>query len=55
MMPDVESLLNEDEFIADTVDTLKEDVELYGKRECLKGAISKDISIFTGWQKTMDT
>ena len=37
MMTDVESILNEDEFFADTVDTPKEGVKQHKKRECFEG------------------
>ena len=33
-MTDVESILNDDEFFADTVDTPKEGIEQHKKREC---------------------
>ena len=42
MMPDVENIVNFDEFFADAVDRLKEGVEQHRKRECLKNAISKN-------------
>ena len=41
IMIEVKSILNDDEFFGDTVDTPKEGVEQHRKRECLKGAISK--------------
>ena len=40
-MADVENMLNDDDFLADTVDTQKEGVEQHRKPECLKSAISK--------------
>ena len=40
-MTDVENILNDDEFFADTVDTLKEGVDQHRKREFLKRAVSK--------------
>ena len=40
-MTDVESILNDDEFFADTVDTPKEGIEQHKKRECLKSTIGK--------------
>ena len=40
-MTDIENMLNNDELFADTVDTPKEGVEQYKKREFLKSAISK--------------
>ena len=39
VIADVESILNENEFLGDTVDTLKGGVKQHRKRECLKGAI----------------
>ena len=42
MMPDVENIVNFNEFFADAVDRLKEGVEQHRKRECLKNAISKN-------------
>ena len=41
MMADVESILNEDEFFSDTVDTPKEGVEQHRKRKYLNGVIRK--------------
>ena len=41
-MPDVENIVNFNEFFADAVDRLKEGVEQHRKRECLKNAISKN-------------
>ena len=40
IMLDVENVLNDDEFFADNVDTLKEGIEQHRKRESLKDAIS---------------
>ena len=40
-MADFENILNDDDFFADTVDTLKEGTEQHRKRECLKSFISK--------------
>ena len=40
-MVDVESILNDDEVFADTVDTPKESIDQHEKRQCLKGALSK--------------
>ena len=40
-MADVESILNEDEFFSDTVDTPKEGVEQHRKRKYLNGVIRK--------------
>ena len=40
-MTDVQNILNDDEFFADTVETLKEGVEQHKKREFLKSAIIK--------------
>ena len=54
MMTDVESILNDDEFFADTVDTPKEGAEQHKKRECLKGAIRKG-KVLGGNQKAMVT
>ena len=47
-MADAESMLNEDGFSADTVDTPREGVEQHGKQECLKGAINKGKVYFLG-------
>ena len=41
MMTDAGSILLDNEFFADTVDTPKESVEQYRKQECLKSALSK--------------
>ena len=41
MVADVDSILNDDEFFADTIDRPKEGVEQHKKRGCLKEAISK--------------
>ena len=40
-MLDVENMLDDDEFFADTVDTLQEGTEEQTKRGCLKDAIGK--------------
>ena len=40
-MTDAGSILSDNEFFADTVDTPKEGVEQYRKQECLKSALSK--------------
>ena len=42
MMAYVESILNEENFFADTVNAPKEGIEQYRKQECLKSAISKE-------------
>ena len=51
IMADVENILCNDEFFADTVDTPKESVEQYRKQECLKTTISKDKVNFLGGKK----
>ena len=48
MMADVESILNDEEFFGDTVDTPKEGVEQHRKRECLKDVISKGKTYLLG-------
>ena len=40
-MDDVGNILNDDDFLRDIADTLKEGIEQYEKRECLKSAINK--------------
>ena len=40
-MPDVENKLDDDEFFADTVDTLQEGIVEQKKWGCLKGLIDK--------------
>ena len=49
-----EKKLNEDEFIADTVDNPKEGIEQRRKQECLFCNKQKQIA-FTRWQKTIGT
>ena len=41
VMPDVENILNDDEFFGDIVDTPKEGIEQHKKWKCLKVAIDK--------------
>ena len=41
-MADVENILNDDDFLGDTVDALKEGIEQHWKRKFLKVALSKD-------------
>ena len=41
MMSDVENMLDDDEFFADTADKLQEGIEEQRKRGCLKGVIGK--------------
>lgn len=47
MMSDVEKIVNNDEFFAETVHAPKEGVEQQRKRKCLKGAINKGKKIFS--------
>ena len=47
-MADVENILNDDDFLGDSVDTLKEDIEQHRKRECLKSIISKGKAYLLG-------
>ena len=47
-MADVESILNDDEFYGDSVDTLKEGIQQHKKRECLKSTISKSKAYLLG-------
>ena len=47
-MADVENILNDDDFLGDSVDTLKEDTEQHRKRECLKSIISKGKAYLLG-------
>ena len=49
-MADVENILNDDDFLGDSVDTLKEDTEQHRKRECLKSIISKG-KVYLFWSK----
>ena len=49
-MADVENILNDDDFLGDSVDTLKEDIEQHRKRECLKSIISKG-KAYLFWSK----
>ena len=51
MMPDVENMLNDEEFFGDAVDTPKEGVEQHRKRECLKDVISKGKAYLLGANK----
>ena len=48
IMADVENILNDDDFLGDSVDTLKEDIEQHRKRECLKSIISKGKAYLLG-------
>ena len=41
MVLNVKNILYNDEFFTDTVDTLRQSVEQYRKRECLRSATSK--------------
>lgn len=47
MMSDVEKIVNNDEFFAETVHAPKEGVEQQRKQKCLKGAINKGKKIFS--------
>ena len=47
-MADVENILNDDDFLGDSVDTLKEGIEQHRKRECLKSIISKGKAYLLG-------
>lgn len=51
MMSDVEKIVNNDEFFAETVYTPKEGVEQQRKRKCLKGAINKGKTYLASSQK----
>ena len=53
-MADVENILNDDDFLGDSVDTLKEDIEQHRKRECLKSIISKGKAYLLGSKWTQE-
>ena len=53
-MADVENILNDDDFLGDSVDTLKEDIEQHRKRECLKSIISKGKAYLLGSKQTQE-
>ena len=53
-MADVENILNDDDFLWDSVDTLKEGIEQYRKRECLKSIISKGRAYLLGSKWTQE-
>ena len=41
IMPDIENILNDDDFFGDIFDTPREEIEQHRKRECLKGVIDR--------------
>ena len=47
-MADVENILNDDDYLGDTVDTPKQGIEQHRKRECLKSFIGKDKTYLLG-------
>ena len=49
-MDDVGNILNDDDFFRDIADTLKEGIEQYEKRECLKSAINKGKAHLLGYK-----
>ena len=53
-MADAESILNDDDFFGDTVDTPKETIEQHRKRECLKSVISKGKVYLLGSKWTLE-
>ena len=53
-MADVENILNDDDFLGDSVDTPKEGIEQHRKRECLKSVISKDKAYLLGSKWTQE-
>ena len=53
-MADVENILNDDDFLGDSVDTLKEGIEQHRKRECLKNIISKGKAYLLGSKWTQE-
>ena len=54
IMADVENILNDDDFLGDSVDTPKEGIEQHRKRECLKSVISKDKAYLLGSKWTQE-
>ena len=54
IMADVENILNDDDFLGDSVDTLKEGIEQHRKRECLKSIISKGKAYLLGSKWTQE-
>ena len=53
-MADVENILNKDDFFWDIVDTQKEGIEQYRKRECLKSVTSKGQAYLLGSKWTQE-
>ena len=53
-MADVENILNDDDFLGDSVDILKEGIEQHRKRECLKSIISKGKAYLLGSKWTQE-
>ena len=54
IMTDVESILNDDEFFGDSVDTPKEGIEQHKKRECLKSVTGKGKAYLLGGKWTQE-